>query len=192
MNDWKKYHKITNNNQPRKNIVQFLSQYNITGNAIDLGCGSGNDTIFLIKNNWNVTAIDSSNLEKTLRDKLNENEQKRLKFELQEFENLKLTKCDLLIANNSIPFCNKKYFYVMWKEICLNIKCGGYFVGNFFGEKDEWNNQSTNRTFLSKEEVIELFKEFEILKIQEIEINKPTAEGKMKHWHFIEVFAKKN
>lgn len=74
----------------------------------------------------------------------------------------------------------------------LNIKCGGYFLGNFFGEKDEWNNQSTNRTFLSKDEVIELFKEFEILKIQEIEINKPTAEGKMKHWHFIEVFAKKN
>lgn len=193
MNDWKNYHKITNDNQPRKNIVQFISQYNITGNAIDLGCGSGNDTIFLIKNNWNVTAIDSSDLEKIIRDKLNENKQDKLKFEVQKFENLKLDKCDLIIANNSLPFCNKTYFNKMWKEICSSIKSGGHFVGNFFGEKDEWNNQNTKRTFLSKNEVLELFKnDFKILKFQEIEINKPTAEGEMKHWHFIEVVAKKN
>ena len=27
------------------------------------------------------------------------------------FEELKLSKCDLLISNNSLPFCDKKYFY---------------------------------------------------------------------------------
>ena len=62
MRDWENFHRITNNKPPRKNIVDFISKYSITGNAIDLGCGSGSDTIFLIKNNWNVLAIDSSNV----------------------------------------------------------------------------------------------------------------------------------
>ena len=84
-------------------------------------CGSGSDTIFLIKNNWNVLAIDSSNVEERIRSKLSDNEQ----------EKLKLSKCDLLISNNSLPFCDKNYFHKMWEEICTNIKSNGYFVRNF-------------------------------------------------------------
>ena len=79
----------------------------------------------------------------------------------------------------------------MWTEICSNIKDNGYFVGNFFGINDEWNTKNDKRTFLSKKEVIELFREFEILEIKEIEKDKPTAEGKMKHWHTFEIIARK-
>ena len=43
----------------------------------------------------------------------------------------------------------------------------------------------------SKEEIIKLFSDFEILEMQEIEKDKPTAEGQMKHWHTIEIIAKK-
>lgn len=191
MRDWENFHRITNNKPPRKNIVHFISKYNITGNAIDLGCGSGSDTIFLIKNNWNVLAIDSSNVEERIRSKLSDNEQEKLKFEVQKFEKLKLSKCDLLIANNSLPFCDKNYFHKMWEEICLNIKSNGYFVGNFFGLNDEWNTKNDRRTFFSKEEIIKLFSDFEILEMQEIEKDKSTAEGQMKHWHTIEIIAKK-
>lgn len=191
MRDWNNFHNITENKPPRKNIVHFISKYNITGTAIDLGCGSGSDTIFLIKNNWKVLAIDSSNVEERIRSKLSDNEQEMLSFEVQRFEELKLSKCDLLISNNSLPFCDKKYFYQMWEEICLNIKNNGYFVGNFFGINDEWNTKNDKRTFLSKEEVIKLFSSFEILEIQEIEKDRSTAEGKMKHWHTFEVIAKK-
>ena len=191
MRNWENFHKITNNKPPRKNVVHFISKYKISGNAIDLGCGSGSDTIFLIQNNLNVLAIDSSDVEKMIRSKLSDTEQEKLKFELQKFESLKLPKCDLLISNNSLPFCEKKYFYQMWEEICSSIKNNGYFVGNFFGINDEWNTKEDKRTFLSKEDVIKLFNDFEILEIQEIEKNKPTAEGKMKHWHTIEIIAKK-
>ncbi|MBP3597774.1 MAG: class I SAM-dependent methyltransferase [Clostridia bacterium] len=191
MRDWENFHKITNNKPPRKNVVHFISKYKISGNAIDLGCGSGSDTIFLIQNNLNVLAIDSSDVEKMIRSKLSDTEQEKLKFELQKFESLKLPKCDLLISNNSLPFCEKKYFCQMWEEICSSIKNNGYFVGNFFGINDEWNTKEDKRTFLSKEDVIKLFNDFEILEIQEIEKNKPTAEGKMKHWHTIEIIAKK-
>ena len=45
--------------------------------------------------------------------------------------------------------------------------------------------------FLSKQEVLELLSDFEIIKFQEIENNKKTALGKMKHWHIFDVIAKK-
>jgi len=191
MSNWEKFHEITYNKPPRKNIVHFISKYNITGDAIDLGCGSGSDTIYLIKNNWNVLAIDSSDVEEKIRSKLADIEQEKLRFEIQRFEDLKLSKCDLLVSNNSLSFGERNYFHQMWEEICLNIKNNGYFVGNFFGINDEWNTKEDKRTFLSKEEVIKLFSDFEILELKEIEKDKPTALGKMKHWHTIEVIAKK-
>ena len=54
-----------------KNIIKFIEKYNnLTGNAIDLGCGSGCDTIYLIEHNWNVLSIASTNVENTIRNKL--------------------------------------------------------------------------------------------------------------------------
>jgi len=46
--------------------------------------------------------------------------------------------------------------------------------------------------FLSKEQVLELFKEsFEIIELKEIEKDGKTGVGKMKHWHIYNVIAKK-
>lgn len=44
-------------------------------------------------------------------------------------------------------------------------------------------------TFMSLQEVKNLFENFEIINISEKEYDKPTAIGKMKHWDVIEVFA---
>lgn len=79
----------------------------------------------------------------------------------------------------------------MWQEICNSIKPNRIFVGNFFELKDEWNTKSDKRTFLSKQNVIELFKDFDIIEFEEIEKDKPAALGKMKHWDTFEVMAKK-
>jgi len=46
----------------------------------------------------------------------------------------------------------------------------GYFVGNFFGLKDSWINTKEKMVFLSKEQVLELFKnEFDIIEFDEVE-----------------------
>lgn len=42
------------------------------------------------------------------------------------------------------------------------------------------------------EDVFKLFKDFDILESEEIEKDRPTALGKMKHWHTFEVIARKN
>lgn len=46
--------------------------------------------------------------------------------------------------------------------------------------------------FLSKEQVLELFKNsFEIIEFNEVEKDGKTGLGKMKHWHIYNVIAKK-
>ena len=46
-------------------------------------------------------------------------------------------------------------------------------------------------TFLTKEQVIELFKDFEIIEFKEVEKDGATGLGKMKHCHIFNVIAKK-
>lgn len=152
MEKWNEYHKVTYNIPPRKNIVNFINSHKkLSGMAIDIGCGAGNDTIYLIKNGWNVLAIDGTNVEELIKEKLNDEEKEKFTFQVQKFEKLKLPKCDLIISNNALSFCNKEHFYTMWQEICNSIKSNGFFVGNVFGINDEWNTQKDEKTFLNKE-----------------------------------------
>ena len=47
-------------------------------------------------------------------------------------------------------------------------------------------------TFLSKEHVIDLFNDFEIIDFKEDERDGKTGLGKIKHWHIFDIIAKKN
>lgn len=184
------YYKKTKNSNIPKNIKTFMDMKIKPGTCIDLGCGAGRDTIFLIKNGWKVIAIDKEDTEKMIRSFLNKGEQNSLKFMKQDFKNVILKPCNLLVANASLSFCDKKYFYDLWNKILNSILKDGYFVGNFFGVNDTWTNR-TNMTFFAKEEVIKLFSSFEIINFKEIEKDGRTALGAEKHWHLFNVIAKK-
>ena len=58
---------------------------------------------------------------------------------------------------------------------------------------DAWAETKKQMVFLTKEQVLNLFKEsFEIIHFNEIEKDGKTGLGKMKHWHIYNVIAKKN
>lgn len=102
------------------------------GDAIDLGCGAGRDTIFLIKNNWNVTAIDREDTQNIIETNLNAEELKKFKFICQNFENIQLEKNDLIVSNFSIPFCSKNYFDDFWLKIVNSINRDRILCRKFF------------------------------------------------------------
>ena len=57
---------------------------------------------------------------------------------------------------------------------------------------DAWAETKKQMVFLTKEQVLDLFKEsFEIIHFNEIEKDGKTGLGKMKHWHIYNVIAKK-
>ena len=104
---------------------------------------------------------------------------------------MKLEETDLIVANYSLSFCYKQKFDEMRKTIKKNICIDGYFVGNFFGINDSWNRAESNMTFLKKEQVLDLFDEFDVIKFNEIEKDGLTGLGNMKHLHIFNVIAKK-
>lgn len=191
MSNIEKYYENTANANPNYTVKKFIELNVKPGNAIELGCGAGRDTIYLIKNGWNVLAIDREDVSSRIQLKLNKEEVKKFKFSQQKFENIKLEKNNLVVANFSIPFCNKNNFKELWNKINNSILKDGYFVGNFFGNNDEWESTKEEMIFMTKKQVLELFENFEIIEIKEVEKDNLTGLGKMKHWHIFNVIAKK-
>lgn len=137
MNNIERYYDNTEVDIPHKNIKYFIEKIQTKeGNAIELGCGAGRDTIYLIKNNWNVLAIDREDVEKRITKRLNNDELKRFKFKKEEFEKLNLEKNNLLVANFSLPFCNKDKFNELWNKINESILSNRVFCRKF-----PWNKR---------------------------------------------------
>ena len=65
-----------------------------------------------------------------------------------------------------------------------------FLFGNFLGIEDEWNKSKT-MTFLTKEKLLDYFKNFEIVYYAEKKYIKDISTEKDKHWHVFELYAKK-
>ena len=191
MKNIERYYKNTTDAKPNYTIKKFIELKIKPGNAIELGCGAGRDTVCLLKNGWNVTGIDKENVKSRIAAKLETEKLKQFKFLNRKFEEIELENNNLVVANFSLPFCNKNDFKKLWNKIDDSILKDGYFVGNFFGDNDEWKNTKEEMTFLTKKQVIELFENFEIIEFNEVEKDDFTGLGKMKHWHIFNVIAKK-
>ena len=109
-------------------------------NAIDLGCGAGNDTLLLLEKGFNVTAIDSELQVNEILPKRAENAQ-NLNVLIGDFSKVQLQKTDLINANFSLFFV-KKDFDLFIKNVLENINKNGYFVGNFLGNEDDWKKMN--------------------------------------------------
>ena len=191
-NRWKQYQNETTNPNKIKfiNSVLETSEQN-NGIAIDLGCGAGNDSIYMIQNGWKVIAIDSevSVIEQRSKE-LTVEQQNRLQIINKKFEEVQLPEEDLILANYSIPFCNPEEFEKLWNKIQKSLKPSGIFAGVLFGINDGWS-QRKNMTFKTKEEIGKMLKNFKIQLLEEKEFNRPTAMGKEKHWHIFKIIARK-
>ena len=85
----------------------------------------------------------------------------------------------------------KKNFNKLWDKIKKSIKKDGYFVGNIFGINDEWNTNINDMTFLDKDEIHKILKDFKIINLKEKEFDGETAIGIKKHWHIFFIIAQK-
>ena len=164
-----KYYDNTENEMPNYTVKKFIELNVEPGNAVELGCGAGRDTVYLIRNGWNVLAIDREDVETRIVSKLLVEELEQFEFFKQRFEDIELENSNLVVANFSLPFCNKNDFKKLWAKINHSILKDGYFVGNFLGDKDEWKIAKEKMTFLTKDQVMELFRNFEIVEFKEVE-----------------------
>ena len=91
-------------------------------------------------------------------------------YKNSELGKMLVRRMEMMIENfDAIFYYDKDKFNELWDKIQNSIISNGYFVGNFFGVNDEWNNAGTRRTFFTKKQVEELFDNFEIIFFEEFD-----------------------
>lgn len=190
MENAKEYYKSTQKNLPSVLIRNFfIFKYNekLNGNiAIDLGCGAGNNTEFLISKGFKVTAIDSQEEVKEFFSNKNFNKE-NLDLIIGDFSKIELPKADLILANMSLFFV-KDNFNLFLKRLLEKVNKNGFIVANFLGKEDEWNG---NKTTIEKDELLSYFKDFKMNYFSEEKYYKDTARGINKFWHVYTIMAQK-
>lgn len=171
-------------------IEHFKEEGREPGEAIDLGCGTGNDTLYLVQQGWTVRAMDN---EESARDylmkKIPATWHKRVSFEASPFEKFVFSPALLINASYCIEYCHPNEIKKVMQRISANLLPGGRFCGHFLGKKDSWNGIPT-MNFATREILRSYFEGFEIEMLEEMEWDGTFFSGN-KHWHVYKVVAKK-
>ena len=186
--NWEEFYHITKNNPPWPRLVRAISLLGHTGEALDLGCGGGRDTRYLLAHGFQVTAVDNEAASLTA---LADIPSEHLRLVQSTFEDFPFTNYDLINAHFALPFTHKEQFSAVFARLKSALKPGGIFVGQFFGVNDTWNTPETTMTFFTHEQAYLQLADLEIIEFEEEDKDGTTAHGDAKHWHVYHIVARR-
>jgi SAM-dependent methyltransferase len=203
---WSRYYAAAGDD-PRPTLLDALGRFDEEPArdrfAVDLGCGSGRDTVELLRRGWRVLAIDSQAeaLEQLVARVDPSMDAGRLETRIASFEDAAWPTADLVNSSFALPFCSRERFPDVWERIVASLRPGGRFCGQLFGDRDEWASRPPDAfaglasppaiTFHTRAEVDALLRDFEVDYLREIDEDGQTAVGDRKHWHLFHVVARK-
>jgi tellurite methyltransferase len=189
VSDWSDYYDAVRGRPAHETLLEALNRFDKPGQAVDLGCGDGRDTVELLRREWRVFAVDAEE-EAIERLRARVGDSNALQTQVAPFEKAEWPRADLLNASFSLPFCPPDRFPDVWERIRTSIAPGGRFSGHLFGERDGWAGEE-DMTFQSREAAEGLFDGFELERFDEEEEDGETAVGTPKHWHVFHVVARR-
>jgi tellurite methyltransferase len=194
---WTTFYEATQERKPYQALVKAITLFAdkkgeaAASFAIDLGCGAGSDTLALLDYGWHVLAIDKQpEAISRLLARATSNQQVRLQTQVISFEEVVLPPADLVNASFSLPFCPPHHFDQFWAKIVCSLRPGGCFVGQFFGEHDDWARNPA-MTFHTAAQIEQLLAGFEVEFFKEVDEDGQTAVGHAKHWHVFSIVARR-
>lgn len=194
---WLRFLDATQDSPPRDTLVRSLDFFQAEGYphsgdlAVDLGCGSGNDALEILRRGWRLRALDAHpDAVRRVIERVPAKLASRLETEVTRFEDLTLPPALLLNASFSLPFCPPAAFPRFWEMLLGALRPGGRISGQLFGDRDEWADRE-DMTFQTREEAERLLAPLEIEMLEEIERDGKTAVGTAKHWHVFSIVARK-
>jgi tellurite methyltransferase len=196
---WTRYYDAAGE-QPRETLLFALESFDAEAGAkegglvaVDLGCGTGRDTVELLRRGWRVLAIDAepAAVQRLLRrGDLRSAGAARLETQVARFEDAGWPEVDLVNSSYALPFCPPNQFGAVWQRIVASLRSGGRFSGQLFGDRDGWATQP-DMSFQTRQDAENLLRGLEVEHLEEVEEDGETAVGDPKHWHVFHVVARK-
>jgi len=185
---WVDYYDEYGGRPPREMLLEALDAFEDPGDAIDLGCGSGVDTLAMLERGWRVLAVDAEpEGVSRARGRVSAELAPRLETRVARMEDVDLPATDLLWAGFSLFFCPPARFQQVWRRIRTAIRPSGRFAGQILGDRDEWASDPEISWF-DRSGVDELLDGWTVEHLEEEE--KDDAGNGQKHWHVFHVIAR--
>jgi len=186
---WSDYYAKNEGREPRRALLDVLGTDGRPGRAVDLGCGSGIDTLAMLRRGWSVLAIDAereaiSRLEARVPADLS----RLLETRVARMEDTELPATDLLHASFSLFFCDPARFPEVWRRIAASLAGGGRFVGELLGDRDTWAPDDDISAF-KEAEARALFDGWTLERFEVEEEDGEACDGP-KHWHVFHAVAR--
>lgn len=186
---WNDFYTNTKNRPPWPRLIRAVELLKRGGEALDLGCGAGRDTRYLLESGFRVTAVDQEAASLEL---LADLPPDRLDRVQSSFEDFQFGYYDLINAHFALPFIDREHFPFVFARLKAALKSGAIFVGQFFGVNDSWNTPETHMTFFTRQQALAYLDGLELLEFEEEDQDGTTAVGKPKHWHVYHIIARES
>ena len=185
---WSDYYAANADREPRDMLLNTLDSFATPGEAVDLGCGAGIDTVAALERGWRVLATDAEEEAiALLRQRLPPSLVPRLRTRVARMEDLELPEVDLVWAGFSLFFCRPDRFYDVWTKIRRAIVPGGRFAGQILEDRDSWASDEGISSF-RRAQAESLFDGWVVERFEEEEDDGEACSGP-KHWHVFHVAA---
>ena len=185
---WADYYRENEGREPRALLLEVLDSFELPGEAVDLGCGAGIDTLAMLERGWQVFATDAEDeaIQRT-RGRVPPELQLRLQTLVTPMEDVELPAANLVWASFSLFFCDPARFADVWSRIGGALVGGGRFAGQLLGDRDTWAPDEDICAF-SEADARALFEGWTLERFEEEENDGSSCDGP-KHWHVFHVVA---
>jgi tellurite methyltransferase len=201
--EWSAYYAATRGRPPRPTLLRALYAARLPTappgrRAIDLGCGTGRDTLPLLAAGWHVLAVDAEPTALVeLKAAVPAAWRPRLVTRVARFEHCHLPPAELVNASFSLFFAERQAVLEgLLRRIHTALVPGGRFAGHLLGPKDTWVRDSRVRhegrvVGLDRAGLQALLRGFRLEHLEEEEDDAITPKGEAKHWHLWHINAVK-
>ena len=187
---WSTYHRQTREHPPRPLLVRTAGLLKRAGKALDLGCGAGNDTRYLLDRGFDVTAMDA---DRAAIDAIAALRHPNLRAVCSTFASFDFDEdgYDLISAQLALPFTPPETFADVFARLRAALRPGAYFTGHLFGPEDAWNTPGSGMTFLTRSEVEASLVGLRIIELGEMRGPTRVASGGLVDAHAFGIIARR-